>query len=109
MRKIESRLRFIMKRMDIAVVSDPQTQQDLEKIYFGAWVELYSLEKDSEHHYRIVGQDELDPGKGYISLISPLSRALLGKQPCDVIRVETPSCEESFEVVDVSYHAPAEG
>ncbi|MCB5189526.1 transcription elongation factor GreB [Methylobacillus arboreus] len=108
LRQIDSRLRFLMKRMDIAVVVDPQTQQDLEKIYFGAWVELYALERESEHHYRIVGQDELDPTKGYISWISPLARALLGKQPGDVVRVQTPAGEESYEVVDVSYHAPSE-
>lgn len=107
LRQIDSRLRFLMKRMDIAVVVDPQTQQDLEKIYFGAWVELYALDKDVSLHYRIVGQDELDPGKGYISWISPLARAMLGKQPGDVVRVQTPAGEESFEVVDVSYHAPA--
>ena len=109
LRQIDSRLRFLMKRMDIAGVVDPAQQQELEKIYFGAWVELYSIEKDTEHRYRIVGQDELDPGKGYISWISPLARALLGKQPGDVIRVETPAGEESFEVVDVSYHTPGQG
>ena len=109
LRQIDSRLRFLMKRMDIAVVVDPAQQQELEKIYFGAWVELYSIDKDTEHRYRIVGQDELDPGKGYISWISPLARALLGKQPGDVIRVETPAGEESFEVVDVSYHTPGQG
>lgn len=106
LRQIDSRLRFLMKRMDIAVVVDPNTQQDLEKIYFGAWVELYALDKDESLHYRIVGQDELEPSKGYISWISPLARAMLGKQPGDVVRVITPAGEESFEVVDVSYHAP---
>lgn len=107
LRQIDSRLRFLMKRMDIAVVVDPAQQQDLEKIYFGAWVELYSIDKDTEHRYRIVGQDELDPGKGYISWISPLARVLLGKQPGDVIRLETPAGEESYEVVDVSYRSPS--
>ncbi|MCB5184602.1 transcription elongation factor GreB [Methylobacillus gramineus] len=108
LRQIDSRLRFLMKRMDIAVIVDPNTQQDLEKIFFGAWVELYALERESEHHYRIVGQDELDPTKGYISWISPLARALLGKQPGDVVRVQAPAGEESYEVVDVSYHSPLE-
>ncbi|WP_334107357.1 transcription elongation factor GreB [Methylobacillus sp.] len=107
LRQIDSRLRFLMKRMDIAVVVDPAQQQELEKIYFGAWVELYSIDKDTEHRYRIVGQDELDPGKGYISWISPLARVLLGKQPGDVIRLETPAGEESYEVVDVSYRSPS--
>ena len=58
LRQIDSRLKFLMQRMDNAVVVDPATQQGLEKIFFGAWVTLYNLDQDTEHHYRIVGQDE---------------------------------------------------
>ncbi len=105
LRQIDSRLRFLMKRMDLAVIVDPQTQQGLEKIFFGAWVTLYSLERETEHVYRIVGQDELEPSKGYISWVSPLARALLGKQVGDVVRVETPGGTESYEVQEVSYQA----
>lgn len=107
LRQIDSRLRFLMQRMDAAVIVDPQTQQGLEKVYFGAWVTLYALERDSEVTYRIVGQDELEPSKGYISWISPLARVLLGKQPGDTVRVETPGGEESYEIIDVRYAAPA--
>lgn len=106
LRQIDSRLRFLMKRMDIAVVVDPATQQDLEKVFFGAWVTLYSLDRDSEHTYRIVGQDELEPSKGYISWVSPLARAMLGKAPGDTVRVQTPAGEEIYEVLEVSYKAP---
>ena len=77
LRQIDSRLRFIMKRMDSAVIVDPATQQN-----------------------------ELEPSKGYISWISPLARMLLGKQPGDNVRVETPGGEENFEIVDVNYSAP---
>ena len=106
LRQIDSRLRFLMKRMDSAVNVDPAAQQNLEKVYFGAWVTLSSLDRDTEHTYRIVGQDELEPSKGYISWISPLARMLLGKQPGDNVRVETPGGEENFEIVDVNYSAP---
>ena len=106
LRQIDSRLRFLMKRMDSAVIVDPAAQQNLEKVYFGAWVTLYSLDRDTEYTYRIVGQDELEPSKGYISWISPLARMLLGKQPGDNVRVETPGGEEHFELVDVNYSAP---
>lgn len=109
LRQIDSRLRFLMKRMDIAVVVDPATQQGLEKVYFGAWVSVYSIDKDTEHHYRIVGQDELEPSKGHISWISPLAKAMLGKQPGDTIKVQTPAGEELYEVLDVSYTPPQEG
>lgn len=106
LRQIDSRLRFLMKRMDNAVVVDPKDQQGLEKVFFGAWVTLYSITKDEEHTYRIVGQDELDPSKGYISWISPLARALMGKQPGASLRVETPGGEEEFEVLEVNYAEP---
>ncbi len=106
LRQIDSRLRFLMKRMDAAVVVDPRDQQGLEKVFFGAWVTLYSITRDEDHTYRIVGQDELDPSKGYISWISPLARALMGKQPGDSLRVETPGGEEEFEVLEVAYRGP---
>lgn len=105
LRQIDSRLRFLMKRMDNAEVVDPKTQQGLEKVYFGAWVTLYSLDRDTEHRYRIVGQDELEPSKGYISWVSPLARAMLGKQPGDAIRVQVPAGEENYEIVEVNYLA----
>ncbi|PKO93064.1 MAG: transcription elongation factor GreB [Betaproteobacteria bacterium HGW-Betaproteobacteria-1] len=103
LRQIDSRMRFLIKRMDSAEVVDASLQQGLEKVYFGAWVTLYSLERESEHRYRIVGQDELAPSKGYISWISPLAKAMLGKQIGDVVRVQTPAGEESYEIVDISY------
>lgn len=106
LRQIDSRIRFLTKRMDAAVVVNPESQQALKKIYFGAWVTLYSVTKDSEHHYRIVGKDEIDPGKGYISWVSPMARALLGKQEGDSIRLEAPGGMEEFEVLEISYHAP---
>ena len=106
LRQIDSRLRFLMKRMDIAVVVDPKDQHGLERVFFGAWVALYSITKDEEHTYRIVGQDELDPSKGYISWISPLARALMGKRAGDSLRVETPGGEEEYEVLEISYIEP---
>lgn len=107
LRQIDSRLRFLMQRMDHAVIVDPQTQQGLEKIFFGAWVTLYSLERDTEHLYRVVGQDELEPTKGWISWVSPLAKAMLGKQIGDVVRVQTPGGEENYEVQEISYQEPA--
>lgn len=106
LRQIDGRLRFLMQRMDLAVIVDPAAQQGLDKVFFGAWVTLYSIERDNEHVYRIVGKDELDPSKGYISWVSPLARAMLGKQPGDVVRVQAPGGEESYEISEVSYTAP---
>lgn len=109
LRQIDSRLRFLMKRMDLAEVVDPARQQGLEKVYFGAWVTLYSPAQESEQTYRIVGQDELEPSKGWISWISPLARALLGKGEGDTVRLQTPGGAEEFEVIAVSYALPETG
>jgi len=103
LRQIDGRLRFLMQRMDLAVIVDPATQIGLEKIFFGAWVTLFSLKDDSVPRYRIVGTDELQPSLGYISWVSPLAKAMLGKQIGDVIKVETPAGFEEYEVVDVQY------
>jgi transcription elongation factor GreB len=106
LRQIDSRLRFLMQRMDAAVVVDPAKQQGLEKVFFGAWVTLYSLNKETEHTYRIVGQDELEPTKGWISWVSPLAKAMLGKQIGDIVRVQTPSGEDEYEIQEVTYTEP---
>lgn len=106
LRQIDSRLRFLMQRMDAAVIVDPATQQGLEKVFFGAWITLYSLKNNTEHTYRIVGKDELAPSMGYISWVSPLAKALLGKQIGDVVKVIAPAGEDQYEIIDVQYQAP---
>lgn len=106
LRQIDGRLRFLMQRMDLAVIVDPATQQGLEKVFFGAWVTLFSLKDDTERTYRIVGTDELEPSLGYISWISPLARAMLGKQVGDVVKVITPAGDEQYEVIAIQYQQP---
>lgn len=103
LRQIDSRCRHLMRRMDLAEIVDSSQQQHLEKVFFGAWVTLFNLDDDVEHTYRIVGKDEIEPSKGYISWISPLAKALLGKQIGDTVRVLTPNGEDMFEVVDIRY------
>lgn len=106
LRQIDSRLRFLMQRMDLAVIVDPATQQGLEKVFFGAWVTIFSLKNETEHTYRIVGKDEIEPSLGYISWVSPLARALLGKQVGEIIKVMAPAGEDQYEIIDVSYQPP---
>lgn len=103
LRQIDSRCRHLMRRMDLAEVVDSSQQQHLQKVFFGAWVTLFNLQDDSEHIYRIVGKDEIEPTKGYISWISPLAKAMLGKSVGDAVRVLTPKGEEEFEVIDIHY------
>ena len=103
LRQIDSRIRFLTKRMDAAEIVYSRTQTNLEKVYFGAWVTLFNLGDDSEMTVRIVGQDELDPAPGYISWVSPMAKALLGKNLGDTIRVVTPAAETEYEIIDIRY------
>lgn len=105
LRQIDSRCRHLMRRMDLAEIVDSSQQQHLEKIFFGAWVTLFNLDDESEHTYRIVGKDEIEPSKGFISWISPLAKAMLGKGIGDTVRVVTPKGEETYEVVDIRFSA----
>jgi transcription elongation factor GreB len=106
LRQIDGRCKHLMKRMDLAEIVDSTKQQHLEKIHFGAWVALFNLNDDTEHTYRIVGKDELEPTKGYISWVSPLAKAMLGKGLGDTVKVETPKGEAEFEVIDIRYQEP---
>jgi transcription elongation factor GreB len=92
--------------MDLAEIVDASQQQHLEKVYFGAWVTLYNLDDDTEHTYRIVGKDELEPSKGYISWVSPLAKSILGKSVGDTVRATTPKGEETFEIIEIQYLTP---
>lgn len=103
LRQIDSRCRHLMRRMDLAEIVDASQQQHLEKVYFGAWVTLYNLDDDSEHTYRIVGKDELEPSKGYISWVSPLAKSILGKSIGDTVRASTPKGEANFEIIEIKY------
>ncbi|MEE9330820.1 MAG: transcription elongation factor GreB [Methylophilaceae bacterium] len=103
LRQIDSRCRHLMKRIDLAEVVDSSLQEGLEKVFFGAWVTLFNLADDSEQTIRIVGKDEIEPDKGFISWVSPLAKAVRGKTVGDVVRVKTPIGEGEFEVVGVRY------
>jgi transcription elongation factor GreB len=108
LRQIDSRCKHLMKRMDLAEIVDSSLQQHLEKIFFGAWVTLFNLADDTEVTYRIVGKDELEPSKGFISWVSPLAKAMLGKAIGDVVKVVTPAGEHTYEIIDVRYTPFAE-
>ncbi len=101
LREIDARVRHLRKRLDGIKVVDA-IPDDTDKVYFGAWVEL---ERDDGETvcYRIVGPDEFDPKQGYISMDSPMGRALLGKSLDDEFSLQLPEGERSFVIVDVRY------
>jgi len=101
LREIDSRVRFLNKRLDeLEVVR--RVPDDKEKIYFGAWVTLESAAGE-ETCWRVVGPDEFDLGSGKLSMDSPLARALLGKRLDDEIHVQSPSGQQVYYVTDIRY------
>lgn len=101
LREIDSRVRFLRKRLDgMVVVAQPPA--DRGRVFFGAWVTLEDEAGDEARH-RIVGPDEFDMDPLYVSMDSPLARALLGKRLDDEVAVETPGGVRRFTVVAVDY------
>ena len=101
LREIDKRIRFLTRRIGLAQVVDP-TEQPHEKIYFGATVVVCD-QAGAEHTYSIVGVDEIDLARGHVSWVSPLAKALLGKQEGDTVTVQTPAGTQELEVLEVSY------
>jgi transcription elongation factor GreB len=104
LREIDSRVRFLRMRLDGMVVVD-KPPADPKRVFFGAWVALES-EDGRESRYRIVGPDEFDLAPDYISMDSPLGRALLRKALDDEVTVELPRGTSKFVIVTIEYLAP---
>jgi len=109
LREIDRRIRFLVRRLDNAEVVDPAMPRDEDagsRVYFGATVTVSDARGD-ERTVSIVGIDEIDTARGYISWISPMARALLKAREGDTVTVRTPAGNEDLEVVDVRYVALA--
>ena len=74
-----------------------------DTVKFGATVTVMDEDSEEEATYKIVGDDEADVSIGKISISSPLSRALIGKEEGDVVEVAAPSGAKSYEIVDIAY------
>jgi transcription elongation factor GreB len=101
LREIDRRVRFLRQRLDGMTIVD-QPPSDPHRVFFGAWVTLEDDNGD-EVEYRIVGPDEFDAGKGYISMDAPLGRALMRKAINDEVKVEVPGGAKTYYVVGVRY------
>jgi transcription elongation factor GreB len=109
LREIDRRIRFLVRRLDNAEVVDPAMPRDEDagsRVYFGATVTVADARGD-ERTVSIVGIDEIDTARGYISWISPMARGLLKAREGDTVTVRTPAGNEELEVVDVRYVALA--
>ena len=104
LREIDARVRFLSKRLDDLVVVD-RVPSDRTRVYFGAWV---ALEDDAggELRYRIVGPDEFDREPGYISIDSPVAKALLKKGVGDAVDVTRPDGVAHYRILAITYDEP---
>jgi len=100
LREIDRRLGYLQRRLPVLKVVDQQPA-NTDQVFFAAIVTLDDSE--NEISYRIVGADEFDPKQNWISLDSPLARALMGKTLDDEVVVETPSGKKIFCITDISY------
>jgi transcription elongation factor GreB len=101
LREIDRRIRYLQKRLDSLVIVD-RAPSDTSCIFFGAWVRLES-ETGEMARYRIVGPDETDFKRGFISIDSPLARALLKKSADDEVTVTLPDGQNRYTVLEIRY------
>ncbi|HYC37387.1 MAG TPA: transcription elongation factor GreB [Usitatibacter sp.] len=116
LREIDRRIRYLTKRLEAGEVVDPATREETDQVFFGATV-TYSDSAGNEHTVRIVGIDETDPARNYVSWISPVARALIKAREGDTVMLRKPGGDEEIEIVEVRYEeipmapfeAPASG
>jgi len=101
LREIDSRLRFLQKKLDtLTVVRESPPRRD--RVYFGAFVTVEE-ESGESVEYRLVGPDESDPGQGLLSIESPLGRALMGRSEGDEVTVSRPRGDAAVLVAGIRY------
>lgn len=99
--EIDRRIRYLDKRLsELRVVEGPPAEREV--VYFGAWVTI-ELENGETRTHRIVGPDETDARRGWISVDSPLARALLGRRIEEELEVELPSGRVRIYLAEVRY------
>ena len=102
LREIDRRIRYLTRRLEAAEVVDPSTREDTDQVYFGATV-TYSNEQGDEQTVRIVGIDEMDPARHYVSWVSPVARALIKAREGDTVHLHTPAGDHEIEILEVRY------
>lgn len=100
--EIDRRVRYLSRRIPSLKVAEG-VPVDHEAVFFGATFEIEEIDSGKTHRYRIVGPDETDAGKGWISVDSPLARAALKKRIDEEFEAELPGGKMRFAVIAVSY------
>ena len=105
LRQIDGRIRFLTKRIDAAHVVDPESPRSgraATHVFFGATVR-YADTAGNERVVSIVGLDEVDLDRNYISWVSPLARALMKSQPGDFVVLRAPARTQQLQILEVRY------
>lgn len=101
LREIDRRIRFLSKRLEVLKIVDPDPRQE-GRVYFGAWVKVQD-ENGVIKVFRLVGADEFNPIKKWISINSPVAKELLGKQIDDEVTVNTPNGIITYWILEINY------
>jgi transcription elongation factor GreB len=102
LREIDRRIYFLTKRLEDAVVVDPETREQTDQVFFGATV-TFADEDGTETTVAIVGVDEVDMDKGHVSWISPIAKALIKAREGDTVKLATPTGMKAVDILQVTY------
>ncbi len=102
LREIDSRVRYLTKRIEDATIVEDKPR-DPSKVFFAAWVTVEDENSGDEYIYRLVGSDEIDSTLNWISIDSPIARALVGKSVDDEINVKTPAGDRCLVITAIKY------
>jgi transcription elongation factor GreB len=101
LRGIDRRIRYLQRRLPTLIAAGGKPDIEVQ-VFFGAWVTLED-ERGVEHHYRIVGPDEFDQHRDYISMDSPMAKALLRRHLDEEVNVHTPDGARSYIITQINY------
>ena len=99
---LDARMKLVEARLSLAEVIDPNTLSG-DRVVFGATVTLEDADSGKEVVYTIVGEDEADAKKGLISIVSPMARALIGKELDAEVSFKAPGGLREYEIVDIVF------
>jgi len=102
LREIDSRVRYLTKRIEDATIVEDKPR-DPSKVFFAAWVTVEDQDSEEENVYRLVGSDEIDSTLNWISIDSPIARALVGKSIDDEVNVKTPAGNRCLVITAIKY------
>ena len=100
---VEAKISEMESALANAQVIDVKEIPETGRVIFGSTIKVYDIERDNEVVYKIVGNLESDPEKGHISIDTPIAKGLVGKFVDDEIKINTPSGDLHYEIIEVKH------